>query len=140
MNLAPIKQLLEPGRGGGGGGCVVYTKPVAMSMINKGEINNCIALNEFTTSRVDSDIGGEHAYVWYYEGKYDSYFQAPNFDWYIIKKTDHQCMLLFCDRILYFLCTFFAFDVFFIHGGLLRNGISDAITDIIFTHLHNTKK
>ena len=79
-------------------------KAAAMSMIWKGDINNCIALDEFFLSRVASARGGDHAFVRYDEVTYGPYFQAPVLDWFIIKQNDRQCMLLFCDRIIYCLC------------------------------------
>ena len=67
---------------------MVDAKSAAMSMIWKGDINNCIALDEFFLSRVASARGGDHAFVRYDEGKYDPYFQLTNLDWSIIKQTD----------------------------------------------------
>ena len=115
-------------------------KSIAMSMIKKGDRKNCIALSEFTTSGVASGRGGEHAFVWYYDGTYDPYYQAPDLDWSVIKKNDRQNMLLFCYRLLYCLFPLFTSNVCFIHGGLSCNGISNATTNFMFPHLHNMKK
>ena len=51
-----------------GGGGLADDKSVAMSMMKKGDRNNCIALAEFTKSRVDSVRVGKHAFVWYDDG------------------------------------------------------------------------
>ena len=67
MNLAPIKYLLEPSIGEGGGGVVEY-KSVLMSMIKKGNRKNCIVLAEFTLSRVAFARGEEHAFDCYDDG------------------------------------------------------------------------
>ena len=91
------------------------TKSVAISITKKGDRKNCIALDEFTFSRVASARGGKHAFVWYDEGTYDPYFQAPDLNWSIINKTYRQFVLIFCNRIIYFMCTFFAFDLCLIH-------------------------
>ena len=85
-------------------------------MIKKGEINNCIALDDFNLSRVASDRGYNHAFVWYDEVTYGPYFQAPVLDWFIIKQNDRQCMLLFCDRIIYCLCKVLPSPCFFYMG------------------------
>ena len=135
LDLSSDKQLLDPSFFSGGS-----DKSVAMSMIKKGGKKNCTALAEFTTSRVASDRGFGRAFVWYYEVTYDPYFQSPELDWSNIKQTYCQCMLLFCDRILYCMCPLFSFAVFFLHGGLRCNGISDAIDNFIFTYLENMKK
>ena len=119
---------------------MVDTKSVAISITKKGDRKNCIALDEFTFSRVASARGGKHAFVWYDEGTYDPYFQAPNLYWSIIKQTDLQFIILFCDRLIYCLCPCFVSTVFFLHGGLRHNGISDAITNFVFPHLHNMRK
>ena len=84
VTLAPIKHLLDPSIGWG---VVLDSISVAISMINKGNRNNFIALALFTFSRVDSSRWGKHAFIWYYEGTYDPYFQAPNLYWSIIKQT-----------------------------------------------------
>ena len=47
---------------------MVDAKSVAISTIKKGDRKNCIALAEFTTSRVASARGSEHAFVRYDEG------------------------------------------------------------------------
>lgn len=54
-------------------------------------------LAEFNLNRVAVARGGEHNQARYDEGTWDSYFQAPDFDWNIIKQTERQCMLVFCD-------------------------------------------
>ena len=102
-------------------------------MIKQRDRKNCIGLTEFNMSRVTAARGGEHAYFWYYEGNYDPYFQA-------LDKIDLRCMVLFCDRLLYCLCPLFDFTIFFLHGLLRHKGTSDAITNFIFPHFHNTKK
>ena len=88
-------------------------------MIKKGGKKNCTALAEFTTSRVASDRGASRAFVWYYEGTYYPYFQAPELDWSNINQTYRQCMLLCCDRILYFMRPLFSFTVFFYMGDFV---------------------
>ena len=74
---------------------MVDDKSVAMPMIKNGDRKNCTAVAEFTLSRVSSIRSGNNVFVRYYEGTYDTYFQAPDLYWSIIKKTDRQCMLLF---------------------------------------------
>ena len=91
-------------------------KSISTSIIKKGDRKNCIALYDFSLSRFASARGGYHAFVRYYEGTYDPYFRSTNLDWSIIKQTDRQCMLLFCDRLLYCLCPFLALAVFFYMG------------------------
>ena len=54
------------------------SKLVAMSMIKKGNRNNCINLAEFSLYRVASDRGGKHSIFGYDEGTYNPYFQASN--------------------------------------------------------------
>ena len=119
---------------------MVDDKSVAMPMIKNGDRKNCTAVAEFTLSRVSSIRSGNNVFVRYDEGTYDTYFQAPDLYWSIIKKTDRQCMLLFFDRLLYCMCPFFSFAVSFLYGGLCCNGIFDAITNFIFFHLQNVKK
>ena len=136
MTLAPIKQLLEPSIVGG----VMDDKSVSLSMIKKGDRNNCLALAEFTTSRVASARGGNHAFISYDEGIYDPYFQAPDLDWSIIKQTDCQCMLLFCERIPLLSVSIFSFTELFLHDGIRFIGISDTIINFIFPHSQNMKK
>ena len=84
--------------------------------------------------------GGEHGYVQRNEAAFDPFFWAPDFDWTLIKQTDRQCMLFFCDLILYYLCPFFAWGVYFLYGGLCCNGVSKATKDFVFPHLHSMKR
>ena len=113
---------------------------MAVFIIKKDGKKNCIALAEFTTSRVAFARGVGRAFIWYYEVTYDPYFQSPELDRSNIKQIYCQCMLLFCDRILYCMCPLFSFAVFFLHGGLRCNGITDAIDNFIFPHLDNMNK
>ena len=125
------------------GDTIVDAKSIATSMIKNGKRNSAKdagKLLEFTLCRLAIARGGEHAFPRYNEGAYDMNFNAPDFDWSIIKQTERQCMLFFCDRLLYCLCPFFAFGVYFLFGGLRRDGCSDATKDFIFPHLHNVKK
>jgi len=47
---------------------------------------------------------------------------------------------MFCDHHLYCICPFFGLAVFFLYGGLLCDGVSDAIKDFLFPKLHNMRK
>ena len=114
-------------------------KSVAMSIMKKGDKKNDLTLYEFTLSRIASSRGGEHSFVRYDRGTYDPYFQAPNLDWYIVKKTDFRCMLLFLPAPILSVSIICLCHVF-LHGGIRRNDISDAITNFMFLHLHNMKK
>ena len=119
---------------------VVDAKTISMALIQRGDKHSCHILSEFNLSRHAIGRGGEHLYLRWNEGTYDEHFQAPDFDWPIIKQTDIQCMLLFCDRYLYCLCTFFGFAVFFLHGGLRRDGVSEATKDFVYPSLHKIRK
>lgn len=122
------------------GETIVDSKSIAMSMIKGGTEKDAEELAEFCISRAAIGRGGEHAFVRWNEGTFDPYFEAPDFDWSIIKQKDRQCMLLFCDRHLYCLCPFFALGVYFMLGGLRREHVEDEIKDFMFPHLHAMKK
>ena len=125
------------------GDIIVDAKSIATSMIKNGKrdtAKDAGKLLEFTLCRHAIGRGGEHAFLRYNEGTYDWNFNAPDFDWSIIKQTERQCMLFFCDRFLYCLCPFFAFGVYFLFGGPRRDGCSDATRDFIFPHLHSIRK
>jgi len=94
---------------------------------------------EFNLNRVAVARGGEHNQARYDEGTWDSYFQAPDFDWNIIKQTERQYMLVFCDLILYRLCPFCSLAVFYLFGGLRRDNVSALKAPYIFPHLRNMK-
>lgn len=85
------------------------------------DLNTASALAEFNVSRAASGRGGEHSLLRWDEGAWDSYFNAPDFDWTIIKQLDRQCMFFFCDLSLYMICPFFGLAVYFLFGGLRRD-------------------
>lgn len=119
----------------------VDAKTIAMSMIKMAsDFRSSAVLAEFTISRSAIGRGGEHVFLRWDEGTYDPYFQAPDFDWSIIKQNDRQCMLIFCDVALYQLCPFFAFGVYFMFGGLRRDNVSEATKNFVFPYLHKMKK
>ena len=114
LDIISYKQLLDTSFFSGGG-----DKSVAMSIIKKGEKNNYITLYEFTTSRLAYARGVGRGFVWYYEVNYVPYFQVPEVDWYNIKKTYRQFMILFCDRFLYCMFPLFSSAVFFYMGAFV---------------------
>ena len=119
---------------------VVDAKTVASSFIEKGNKKNCHILAEFNLTRHAIGRGGEHLLLRWAEANYDEHFEAPDFDWPIVKQNETQCMLIFCDRQLYQLCTFFGFAVYFLFDGLRRTGVSDAAKGYVFPGLHNIRK
>ena len=124
-----------------GGDYPVDCKSIAMNMVRKiNDRKSAMILLEFSLCRAATARGGEHCHTRWNEGDYDDYFQAPDFDWILVKQLDRQCMLLFCDLELYCLCPFFGFGVYFLYGGLRREGVSDAKKDFVFPWLHEMHK
>jgi hypothetical protein len=115
----------------------IDVKTVAMGMIHKGDTKS---LAELALCRNVVGRGGEHLYLCWNEASYHPYFMAPDIDWKFLKQSDDQCLLLFCDRHLYCLCPFFALGVYFLFGGLRREGVSNATKDFVFSYLRNMKK
>ena len=126
-------------RGEGVNNAVVDFKSLAMSMICDGSRDSCITLAEMTLVRSSIGRGGEHIFLRYKEAAFDEYFQALDLDWPILKQTDRKCILIFCDRELYCCCVYFALGVFFLQGGLRREGVDPAISDHVFPHLHSIR-
>ena len=118
----------------------VDAKSIALSLIQKAKhYDSGSRLAEFNLNRAALARGGEHSYARYDEGAFDPYFQAPDFDWSIIKQKERQCMLVFCDLNLYMVCPFFSFAVFFLFGGLRRDTVSDLKKPFIFPHLRSIR-
>ena len=61
-------------------------------------------------------------------------------DWPLINQTDEQCMLFFCDREDFYLCAYFSLAVYWLHGGLRRDGVDAATSDYVFPELLKKKK
>lgn len=119
----------------------VDAKTVALSMVrNAKTIMTAGALAEFNISRSAVGRGGEHAFLRWDEGTFDLNFLAPDFDWSIIKQTERQCMLFFCDLLIYVLCPFFALAVYFLFGGLRRDDVKEATKNFVFPYLHDMKR
>eukprot|EP00956_Cyclotella_meneghiniana_P043427 scaffold269853_cov83-Cyclotella_meneghiniana.AAC.1 len=109
-------------------------------MILEGNEYSIHKLAEFNLTYQCIGRGGEHLYLRYPECSYDSFFQAPDFDWTMIKQKNTKCALLFMDRLDYCLCPIWALAVFYLYGGLRRDGIDGATKDYVFPKLHNTRK
>lgn len=90
----------------------VDAKTVAMAMIVEGTKASAQKLAEFTLCRAAVGRGGEHVFLRWSEGCWDDFFNAPDFDWAIIKQKDVKCTLLFGDRYLYCLCPLFGLGVY----------------------------
>ncbi|KAL7494080.1 hypothetical protein ACHAWT_003130 [Skeletonema menzelii] len=113
---------------------------IAQSLVkNVKDYDSASRLAEFSLNRVSVARGGEHNTPRYDEGAWDSYFQAPDFDWNIIKQTERQCMLVFCDLTLYRLCPFFSLAVFYLFDGLRRDKCTALKAPYIFPHLRSMK-
>jgi hypothetical protein len=97
-------------------------------------------LAEFTISRNSVGRGGEHVFLRYCETWWDDYFNAIDVDWKIIKQNDEKCSLQFMDFDEPYLCSFFGLAVYFLTGGLRREGISSLVSDFWFPYLHNITK
>lgn len=119
----------------------IDAKSVAMSMLRAGLFKDVKDFVEFVLSKNAVARGGEHRFLRWNEAAWDYFFNAPDFDWRIIKQRERQAMLLFCHRLLYCLCPFFAFALYFLFGGLRRNGDCDpVIADYVFPYLHSIRK
>ena len=97
-------------------------------------------LAEFTVSRNSVGRGGEHVFLRFCETWWDDYFNAIDFDWKIIKQNDEKCSLQFMDYDEPYLCTFFGLAVYFLTGGLRREGYDRQVGDFWFPYLHAITK
>ncbi len=122
------------------GATVIDAKTIAKSMIKKANKKSAQDLAEFNISRNGIGRGGEHSFIRWNEGTFDKLYEALDLDWSIIKQTERQCMLLFCDRSLYCLCPYFGLAVYFMFGGARRDGVSEAKKDFMFPSLHKMNK
>uniref|UniRef100_A0A7S0TGB4 Uncharacterized protein n=1 Tax=Skeletonema marinoi TaxID=267567 RepID=A0A7S0TGB4_9STRA len=117
-------------------------RTVAMNLLKHVKDKNTAAgLSEFNTSRAATARGGEHALLRWDEGTFDPYYCAPDFDWPIIKQLDRQCMFFFCHLSLYMICPYFGWGVYFLFGGLRRDGATMGATkNFVYPHLHKIKR
>lgn len=97
-------------------------------------------LSELCTGESADIRAGEIIFPRWNEGTWDEYYRTIDMDWSVIKQNERQCMMVFCDLTLYCLCPFFGWGVFFLFGGLRREGVSEAIRDFIYPHLHNKRR
>ena len=97
-------------------------------------------LSELNTGEAADIRAGEIIFPRWNEGTWDDYYRTIDMDWSVIKQNERQCMMVFCDLVLYSLCPFFGWGVYFLFGGLRREGVSDAIRDFIYPHLHNKRR
>ena len=71
------------------------------------------------------------------KGRFDHRYLCPDFDFSIIKQLKRQCMLIFCDLELTYICHFFGLGVYFMFGGgLCRDGFSNVTKPFIYSYLH----
>ena len=119
---------------------VVDYKMVAMSMVEDGSKGQCTKLCECNFVRSAIGRGGEILYLRYKGARFDHFFHAFDMDWPLIKQTDQQCMLYFCDREDYQLCVYFGLAVYWLHGGLRCDGVDEAISSYVFPHLFSKAK
>ena len=71
---------------------------------------------EFAINRAACARGGEHPFVRFNKAHFDFFFMAVDFEWHTIKQCNLQCMFLFCNKDLFYLCSYFAFGVYFLGG------------------------
>jgi hypothetical protein len=120
----------------------VDAKTIAMVMIEASTPESIQKLAEFNLCRNAIGRGAEHVFSRWTEASWDDYYNAPDFDWVIVKQKDTKCALLFNDRHLYCLCSLFALGAFMLFGGLRRDRekYSGAIENYVFPGLHEMKK
>jgi hypothetical protein len=80
------------------GNDIVDLVSVAMHWIKNGSEKNTQVLAETMLIYHGVGRGSEHAFLWYSEAAWDSFFEAIDFDWAIIKQLCHKCMLFFCHQ------------------------------------------
>jgi len=97
---------------------------------------NAQLLAEFLLSYHGIGRGAEHAFLCFAETEWCSFHQAVDFDWAIIKQLNHKCMLFFCHCNRYCLCPYFGLAVYFLFGGLRRDGVHERLKDFVFPDLH----
>jgi hypothetical protein len=83
--------------------------------------------------------GGEHLFLRILQTYWDWKFGGADFDWTIINQNDKKCSLHFCDYNQPYLCSYLGLAVFFLTGGLRREGVRDGICDFLFPDLHKIK-
>ena len=106
-------------------------------------VYNAQKLAEFALTRQAIGRGGEQVFFCWTEARWDEYFNAPDFDWPVIKQSVFKCILLFVfgDRYIYSLCPLFCLGVFMLFGGLRRDGSeTGAIVNYVFPSLHGMKQ
>jgi hypothetical protein len=120
----------------------VDAKFIAMSLIKDMSVYNAQKLAEFALTRQAIGRGGEQVFLRWIEARWDEYFNAPDFDWPVIKQNVFKCILLFGDRYIYSLCPLFCLGVFMLFGGLRRDGSerTGAIVNYVFPSLHGMKQ
>jgi len=85
--------------------------------------------------------GGEYALLRWDEVTFGPFYCAPDFDWPILKQINRQCMFFFCNLILYMICPYFGWGVYFLFGGLRRDDASMGATrNFVYPHLHKIKR
>ena len=108
---------------------------VAMSMVEDGSKAQCDKLCECNSVRSVIVRGDEILYLPYKAARFDHFFHAFDMDWPLIKQTDQQCMLYFCDREDYQLCVYFGLAGYWLYGRLRRDDVDEAISDYGFPRL-----
>lgn len=111
------------------------------SDMNPSQLRECARkLSELNMAEAVDARAGEIMFPRWNEGTWDGYYRTIDMDWSVIKQNERQCMMVFCDLLLYSLCPFFGLGVYFLFGGLRRDGVSDAIRDFIYPYLHNKRR
>lgn len=91
-----------------------------MSMIRQADEANAYKHYNFVINRAGLGRGGEHVFFCWTGGSWYFLFNGFGITWTMIKTCADQCMLLFCDRSLYFLCPFFFGVLFYVWWALPR--------------------
>ena len=95
---------------------------------------------EFIINRAACACGGEHLWLRYNEATYDYFFHGVDWEWQTVKQCNSQMMLVFYDKELYCLCVYFAFGIYFLHGGLERHDTEEHAKDYVFPYLFSMKQ
>ena len=119
---------------------VLDQKQIAMAMIEDGSKDACSKLAEINLIAAAIGRGGKTMFLRYKGSNFDPFFHALDMDWPLIKQTDEQCMLFFNDREDYCLDVYFGLAVYWLHGGLRRDGVDAAISDYVFPELFKKQK
>ena len=107
-------------------------KSVAMSMIRQADEANAMKHCEFVINRVGLGRGGEHLFLRWTGGSWDFFFNGFDITWTTIKTCSDQCMLLFCDRSLYYLCPFFLLRIILCMVGFAMMVLTPLFTILCF--------